>query len=1055
MASGGRAINIGELAIAIALKTGALEAGLKDVQNKLKDHGKKVQQTGADYDKLAIVAGVAFYKIASAIGSGVKAFNDFNNSMIGLKSVVQGTGNDFSQAQGFIDDFTKDGLIVAADAATALKNLLARGFGLGEASTILNRFKDSAAFGRQASLSLGEAVKGATEGLKNENSVLVDNAGVTKNVSVMWKEYATSIGKGVDSLTIAEKRQAELTGIMNETRFQIGDAAKYSEQFAGAQAKAAAESVKLNQALGGAVVPTLNVLLNIVTPVISALTSFVKGNPELVAALVLTATAFLGIITVVTSVRAAIVLLGPALAALKISLAGLLLNPVVLGLTALAVVGGVVAAQVTKAKKAQNEYNKALSDYNKIKQNGIAKTEVPQVQEEITNIQKLIKQYDMLNDRYKELSKENNMATALTVFDQAEKETGINAQKLSEEFKKLGLNIDTFSGSTKDATDKLNTLKSAVLEASRVTALEYNAQAKDIAQKRAILVETQNLIKAYNSAQTGTKEWQTAQQALADQFPQFSTASGIEIKAIQAVTDAQDAAVKAEWAMLKAKIAISKQELEVIITTKLESIKALAVQQQLNDTITAAITGKKVERPIMALTPITKALNDLAALKEEMKTMDAFNNLDIDKVLGIKPTTTPDYSSYENAALDSAMKIHDHRVRMEELTKEEELADLQTILDAYAQTADERMSLEEQIYLARQELRDRDLIAAQKAIDDEAKKLADRTANSERWISREKTTGSLTGQEEIDSYNRIIKYHQEYLDKIIADTQIAQDDKDKIIADETRTIQDQQDKIYEIQKATVDKAVNAYIDAKKKQYDTEESLENDRLNNKLKALDKEYSDKENALNVADRNNELDSLYAEERKYQNAATKEGQDKLKDIRTNIASLNKEAAQDSLTAEKETRKAAIEQEVADNQNKYKRLNADLETEKNNMLNAAVNYAQKANEALVSGQAAVASSLAGIMKNFDIQTTDMITQGMEKLRQLIEGYKTIMDSISLSPNFQLAGTNGLNVNSVNGKQGSTVTINDYGAKYLAGIDDIQDYGGELVNGAENALKG
>lgn len=173
MAAGGKAINLGELAIAIALKTGALEQGLKEVQKKLNDHGKKIQGTSKDYDKLALAAGVAFWKITSSIGNGVKAFNDFNNSMVGLRSIVQGTGNSFQEAQGFINDFINDGLITAADAATALKNLLARGFELGEATTIMNRFKDSAAFGRQASLSLGEAVKSATEGLKNENSILV------------------------------------------------------------------------------------------------------------------------------------------------------------------------------------------------------------------------------------------------------------------------------------------------------------------------------------------------------------------------------------------------------------------------------------------------------------------------------------------------------------------------------------------------------------------------------------------------------------------------------------------------------------------------------------------------------------------------------------------------------------------------------------------------------------------------------------------------------------------------------------------------------------------
>ena len=52
---------------------------------------------------------------------------------------------------------------------------------------------------------MGEAVKSATDGIRNENSVLVDNAGVTKNLSVIWEEYAASIGKGVGSLNSGRK----------------------------------------------------------------------------------------------------------------------------------------------------------------------------------------------------------------------------------------------------------------------------------------------------------------------------------------------------------------------------------------------------------------------------------------------------------------------------------------------------------------------------------------------------------------------------------------------------------------------------------------------------------------------------------------------------------------------------------------------------------------------------------------------------------------------------------------------------------------------------------
>lgn len=48
------------------------------------------------------------------------------NSLIGLKSVVEGTGNSFLDAQDFINRFTADGLVPMGDAATSLKNLISR-----------------------------------------------------------------------------------------------------------------------------------------------------------------------------------------------------------------------------------------------------------------------------------------------------------------------------------------------------------------------------------------------------------------------------------------------------------------------------------------------------------------------------------------------------------------------------------------------------------------------------------------------------------------------------------------------------------------------------------------------------------------------------------------------------------------------------------------------------------------------------------------------------------------------------------------------------------------
>jgi hypothetical protein len=132
--------------------------------------------------------------------------------------------------------------VTTQEAATSLKNLLSRGYNLDESIKLMDAFKNSATYGRQASLGLGEAVQTATEGLKNENSILVDNAGVTKNVAKMWEEYAKAQGKSMKDLTDAEKRQAEFNGIMQETRFQMKDAATMSDSYAGSVARASAAS---------------------------------------------------------------------------------------------------------------------------------------------------------------------------------------------------------------------------------------------------------------------------------------------------------------------------------------------------------------------------------------------------------------------------------------------------------------------------------------------------------------------------------------------------------------------------------------------------------------------------------------------------------------------------------------------------------------------------------------------------------------------------------------------------------------------------------------------
>ncbi|QSV44899.1 phage tail tape measure C-terminal domain-containing protein [Geobacter benzoatilyticus] len=197
--------------------------------------------------------GIGFGMFYGLINEGKKAIDtneQVQNSVRGLAAVARYSGEDIGKSLDVSMKLASDGLINVQEASQSLQNLLSRGYSLEESVNILNRLKDAAAFNRQSHLSMGEAVTSATEGLKNENSILVDNAGVTKNVSVMWKEYAKEHGISVDKLTLAQKRQAEYNGIMKETEAQVGNAKLAIEGITGAKTKMREEVFKLRNALG-------------------------------------------------------------------------------------------------------------------------------------------------------------------------------------------------------------------------------------------------------------------------------------------------------------------------------------------------------------------------------------------------------------------------------------------------------------------------------------------------------------------------------------------------------------------------------------------------------------------------------------------------------------------------------------------------------------------------------------------------------------------------------------------------------------------------------------
>lgn len=284
-----------ELRVLITANTKDFKTKIQDINKKLKSIEAQAKKAGAGVESgtsrmskafttIKVAAAVkAIQSVTQAVKKLTDAYAETESAQMGLSSILTAQGKDVGAAKAWLKDYTKDGLIPLTEAYTAYKNLASAGYSDEQTQSILQNLKDAAAFGRQSSMTMGEAVKSATEGIKNENSVLVDNAGVSKNLSVIWEEYANSVGKSVSALTEEEKRLATVQGLMRETAYQTGNAAQYATTYAGAQAALKAQTKSLASALGSVFAPALQAITPHITNLVARMTELAERAGQVMA----------------------------------------------------------------------------------------------------------------------------------------------------------------------------------------------------------------------------------------------------------------------------------------------------------------------------------------------------------------------------------------------------------------------------------------------------------------------------------------------------------------------------------------------------------------------------------------------------------------------------------------------------------------------------------------------------------------------------------------------------------------------------------------------------
>lgn len=272
--------NVGAVDFELLLNSNPFNKGLKNTTNTIKSSG--IENALKKISQLAVAA----FSVKAVTDFGkvcIQVATETSNAWIGLNSILAGQEKSFNQAKNFINDYISDGLVPLNNAVGAYKNLALRGYSSDQIQKTMNALKNSATFARQSTYSLGDAVQTATEGLKNENSVVVDNAGVTKNVAKMWEDYAKSIGKTTNNLTQQEKIHAEVNGILEETKFQSNDAAIYANTFSGKLAQLNTAFTNMKTAIGNVIQPIAKIFIPTITKATNAIADLFNKTASLLA----------------------------------------------------------------------------------------------------------------------------------------------------------------------------------------------------------------------------------------------------------------------------------------------------------------------------------------------------------------------------------------------------------------------------------------------------------------------------------------------------------------------------------------------------------------------------------------------------------------------------------------------------------------------------------------------------------------------------------------------------------------------------------------------------
>ncbi|MUG43434.1 phage tail tape measure protein [Paenibacillus woosongensis] len=737
--------------------------------------------------------------------------------------------------------------------------------------------------------------------------------------------------------------------------------------------------------LGDALVPAIMSALDALEPLFQSVEEgakwFASLDPEMqrtIISMLAMATAAGPLLVVTAKLVTSFAAMIPVIKGVGTALLFLTTNPIGLILTALAAATTAFFAiknSMDEAKRAAEELAQAQMELQEIQRNGIDRSEIELTQQRIDKIDELTDSYQRLIDTAA-ATNAAQMGNNVLALDVAAKELGISLRDLEEAANDVGVTLDFIdengrlaATSMEQLTQAKMVLTKAIKDAQRETAVEINEQARQIAVRHQEVKQIEILLSTYKSAKKGSDEWQAAQKALIQQFPQFANGTEINTEAIWGLVGAKKAEIDETWQAIQAKATEALQEKQTAIAKQEAAIKIAESIVEI-----AGSSG-------LAESALARMNDELTRLRGEAASLQALLDMRPGD-LPPPPVTVPGVTvpktgggankkktssgsktkSYTNEALDEAYKQLEHKKRLDQMTLESELETLQAIQKAHVKTADERMAIEEKIYDVKKQIAERekelrkdgfeyakqqlqaeyeDMLAREGLSVEERLKLEEGLTQEQillhkEYISQIKDDMQDRFKAEDKLLNDQIWSNKNYLEKVLADNRYTAAEKRAIEREITEEIRKQTNERLKLQKdyhletlklaaeeqkAQIDSINNfakAVQDALKAKYQAEKKAEEERLKAEQQA------------NEEWKRSQLDAIKTVYNARVEAAQKAADAEIERINA-VYNARVEAIQKELDAMNQAEKQRSREELdADDQKKIERLSAKIEFER-----------------------------------------------------------------------------------------------------------------------------